>query len=139
MTNNDILSKAARRSGMTVPENYFDDLSRRIAASLPPQPWEQAPAAPARRTRWQAVRPYVYLAAMFLGIWCMMQMFDLMRTPASYELSSNQSLMSAIHNDAFYFDYCTSSTDETDLYDELYEEGFDPASLTSDHSSNQSL
>ena len=128
MNNNDIFDKAARRSGMTVPEGFFEDFQRRMAASLPEQEWEKAPK-PAKRTRWQAIRPYVYLAAMFMGIWCMMQMFDLMRTPASYELTSNQSLMSAIDNDSFYYDYCTASAQDGDLYDELYEEGFDPASL----------
>lgn len=128
MNNNDIFDKAGRRSGMTVPEGFFEDFNRRMAASLPEQEWEKAPKV-TKRTRWQAIRPYVYLAAMFMGIWCMMQMFDLMRTPASYELTSNQSLMSAIHNDSFYYDYCTSSAQDGDLYDELYEEGFDPACL----------
>lgn len=128
---NDIFNKASHRSGMTVPEGYFADFRKRMTVSLPEQPWEKV-AIPQKRTRWQIIRPYVYLAAMFVGIWCMLQMFDLMRTPASYEFSSNSSLMSAIDNDSFYFDYLTSSADDSELYDELYEEGFDPASINAE-------
>ena len=31
----DILTKAARNDGMTVPDGYFDDFAARMAASLP--------------------------------------------------------------------------------------------------------
>lgn len=138
MTTNDIFTKAKHRSGMTVPEGYFEDFNRRMAASLPQQEWEKAPVTH-RRSRWQIMRPYVYMAAMFAGIWCMMQMFDMLRSSASYELTSNKSLMSAIDNDSFYFDYCTSASDDGDLYDDLYAEGFDPASLSVEESTTESL
>lgn len=69
--NSDILSKIGGDAGFRTPSGYFDNLAERIDASLP-----EKQILPAKRpTRWQRVRPFVYLAAMFAGIWCMMQIF----------------------------------------------------------------
>ena len=83
------------------------------------------------RSFWSRVRPYVYMAAMFLGIWCMMKTFDLMRGDVPVSVEKNTQLMSAINNDAFFNDYCSPAVSESDIYDDLYDEGFDPASLDS--------
>ncbi len=129
-----ILDKmAGRNAGMTVPEDFFATFNARMAESLPKQPWEnqagQSKPVILPRTRWQRVRPYVYLAAMFMGIWCMMKMFDMMK-PASQPLIDNSPvLMSAIDNDAFYYDYCIPDISDDEIYDELYNQGFDPSSI----------
>ena len=75
-TENDILSKLGNDSGMKVPEGYFADFASRMAKELPTQDFEneQSPKV-LPRSRWQQMRPYIYLAAMFMGIWCMMKMF----------------------------------------------------------------
>lgn len=130
---NDILNRINRHDGMTVPDGYFEDFARRMADSLPEQPWEmeepQENVVP--RSWWQKVRPYVYLAAMFLGIWCMMQTFELMR-PAynDYSPENNPVIAAAMNNDYFMEDYLTTSAgaDDFDFYDELYSEGFTPVS-----------
>lgn len=47
-----------------VPEGYFEQLTSEVMNRLP----EKAPAAPIRRpTMWEKVRPWVYMAAMFVG------------------------------------------------------------------------
>lgn len=69
--NSDIISKIGGDAGFRTPDGYFDNLAERIAASLP----EKQILPVAKPTRWQRVRPFVYLAAMFAGIWCMMQIF----------------------------------------------------------------
>ena len=61
-----------RDSGMRVPENYFDEVFTKISAELPAMP--ERPVAPHLST-WQKIRPYIYMAAMFAGIWCMMKVF----------------------------------------------------------------
>lgn len=61
--------------GMKVPENYFVELNVRIMSSLPEYP--EAPKS-VSLSMWQRVKPYVYLAAMFAGIWMMMNMFHRM-------------------------------------------------------------
>lgn len=131
MKSQDILSKINHETGMTVPENYFEDFASSMADKLPSQTWEQESAVIMPRSFWQKVRPYVYLAAMFMGIWCMMKCFDLMRGDTPLSLENNEQLMSAISNDSFFNDYVTPSINETDIYDELYNEGFDPEVLDS--------
>ena len=69
---NDILSTIGKDSGFKVPENYFSDFAEKMAKSLPEQEITPIP----QPTRWQRVRPFVYMAAMFAGIWCMMQIFN---------------------------------------------------------------
>ena len=69
---NDILSTIGKDSGFKVPENYFSDFAEKMAKSLPDQEIQPSP----QPTRWQRVRPFVYMAAMFAGIWCMMQIFN---------------------------------------------------------------
>ena len=68
----DILSKIGKDSGFKVPENYFSDFAEKMAKSLPEQKITPIP----QPTRWQKIRPFVYMAAMFAGIWCMMQIFN---------------------------------------------------------------
>ena len=131
MKGQDILSKIDHQSGMTVPDNLFEDFNKRMIEALPEQSWEKSSPRIMPRSFWSRVRPYVYMAAMFLGIWCMMKTFDLMRGDVPVSVEKNTQLMSAINNDAFFNDYCSPAVSESDIYDDLYDEGFDPASLDS--------
>lgn len=132
----DILDRFSKNNaGMTVPDNFFENFNKKMAESLPEQPWEkESDFTPVvmPRSFWQKVRPYAYLAAMFMGIWCMMKMFDLMRSDSNTGLDNNPVLMSAIDNDAFYYDYCMSDMSDNDIYEELYEQQVDPAMLAAD-------
>jgi hypothetical protein len=86
----DILSRINRRDGMTVPDGWFDDFASRMADSLPERPaLENASPAPVSRTIWERIRPYVYMAAMFAGVWCM-------PTPCSLKLSTTKHLLMTI-------------------------------------------
>ena len=64
--------RVGRQTGMKVPEGYFKDFESRMMKELPPYP--EAPAE-RKRTMWQKMVPYLSLAAMFMGIWLMMQVF----------------------------------------------------------------
>ena len=80
-----LLSKYGRDSGMKVPDGYFADLQSRIMISLPP--YKKAETKP-DLSRWQRVKPYVYLAAMFCGIWLMMKVFHTATQPISLSLDN---------------------------------------------------
>lgn len=126
----------SRDDGMRTPDGYFADFAARMQAALPEQPWEaeaagDAAARIAPRSFWQRVRPYVYMAAMFAGVWCMMKMFDIMRpAPAPFTPEGNSVLAEAISDDSFMSDYFITDVDEGDLYDNLYNDGFIPASFS---------
>lgn len=124
----DILEKVNRNDGMTVPDGYFEDFAARMTASLPEREWEKPQPKVLPRSAWQRVRPYLYLAAMFMGIWCMMKMFDLMRTdPYSISIENNPVITAALDNDHFINDYfINEGVSDYQLMDDLYETGFDP-------------
>lgn len=67
-----ILKRYGRDTGMSVPDGYFEQVFAKISQELP-----EMPVAPPRQrvTMWQRVRPYIYMAAMFAGIWLMMKVF----------------------------------------------------------------
>lgn len=130
----EVLRRVNRRSGLEAPEGYFDDFAERMAAKLPVMEWEKgegerAPEPP--RSLWQRVRPYVYLAAMFAGIWCMLQIFTLTGPagPADLTISSRPELAHALTDRSFTDEYLYDtdfSQSQDDLMDSLWEAGFDP-------------
>ena len=68
-----ILKKYGKNPGFKVPENYFDDFNKRLAASLPDVEITPVDSKP---TMWQRLKPFAYMAAMFAGVWCMMSVFS---------------------------------------------------------------
>lgn len=67
-----ILKKLGKDAGFEVPEHYFADFSKNLMDSLP----EVKITEEVKPSRWMRIRPYVYMAAMFAGIWCMMKVFN---------------------------------------------------------------
>ena len=68
-----ILKKYGKDPGFKVPENYFKDFNKRMAEMLPDVEITPVDVKP---TMWQRIKPLVYMAAMFAGVWCMMQVFS---------------------------------------------------------------
>ena len=68
-----ILKKYGKDPGFKVPENYFEDFNQRIADMLPDVEITPVDVKP---TVWQRVKPILYMAAMFAGVWCMMNVFS---------------------------------------------------------------
>lgn len=68
----DILSKLGKDAGFKVPDNYFADFNKKLLESLP----EPNITPQLKPSLWLRVRPYVYLAAMFAGLWCTMRIFN---------------------------------------------------------------
>lgn len=68
----DILSKFGKDSGFKVPEGYFEDFASKMEKIIPEH--EVIPVV--KPTTWSRIRPYVYMTAMFAGIWCMMWIFN---------------------------------------------------------------
>ena len=63
---------SARHSGFRVPDGYFESLTQQVMDRLPEAETETAQASAeiitlAEPTLWQRVRPWLYMAAMFVG------------------------------------------------------------------------
>lgn len=120
-----VLDRPGHPDGTRVPEGYFETFVLDMASRLPENDLERQPAVQLQPlTRWQRVRPYVYMAAMFAGIWCMMKMFSLMRdTGNELMLDRNPTLTAALSNDDFVYDYVIEDYSEDDLLDVMYDDG----------------
>ena len=119
---------ATPSAGLDAPEGYFDSFTSRLMASLPDRPDLEHPddveAQAGPRTFWQTVRPYVYMAAMFAGVWLMLQLFTMLTgTGRLQPMDSNPVLAEALDNDAFVDQYVYGSLDSWDIVDEMMEDG----------------
>lgn len=127
MSNSDINKSAGqwpKGDGRTVPEGYFDDFARRMMEKLPEQ---AVPEMKPRRSTWQIIRPYVYMAAMFAGVYLLMNIFTL-TTGVRNAVSSpdSSSLLAELVNpstSSYVEEYLNVS--DPFLYDDLFEAGFE--------------
>ena len=60
------IDEREQRCPFTVPEGYFDNLTQNIMAALPEQ--ESVYSTSITVTPWMRIRPYLYAAAAFVGI-----------------------------------------------------------------------
>ena len=89
-----ILKKYGKDPGFKVPENYFADFNKRMTEMLPDVEITPVDVKP---TMWQRIKPLVYLAAMFAGVWCMMQVFS--NFTASDNLNSVRAVAEKLQDD----------------------------------------
>lgn len=123
----DILTRARQaglatpRAGMEVPQGYFERFNATFPATLPYRAEAEA-TQPEEKSLWKKVRPYVYMAAMFAGIWLMLQVFAGIAAPGQLApMDDNPILAEALDNDEFLFDYYLDDITTYDLYDHFAE------------------
>lgn len=56
--------KLGTKEGFSVPDNYFENLTSRIMTQLPEKETLVEEHEP---NRWQKIKPFMYMAAMFIG------------------------------------------------------------------------
>ena len=98
---------AGKGSPFSVPDNYFESFKTNLIQSIPEYPEKPVEK---KLSAWQKFRPYIYLAAMFAGIWLMMNIFHKMGGLDS--ASSNNSMPST----EMARNYYESDSDSYDLY-----------------------
>lgn len=81
-----IIDKLGKNPGFKVPENYFNDFNAKLLESLP----EVKITEEVKPTMWVRVRPFIYMAAMFAGVWLMMNIFSIGKSSASSEQRAAQ-------------------------------------------------
>lgn len=124
----EVLERIGRNDGMTVPEGYFADFATRMEGMLPLNLEAEAPEkayAQQKRSLWMRVRPYVYMAAMFAGVFCMTKMFGLMGETDSLDMriDRNPVMIAALSNQEFVEDYLGDSMSEAEILDDMWESG----------------
>ena len=106
-----ILERYGRKGPWRVPDGYFEAVRIEIQAKLP-----EYPEAPKRAdmSLWQRVKPYVYLAAMFAGIWCMMKVFHNAAGMGSLSIDNPPEHIAAYIGEHDFSDLYMLSSDLTD-------------------------
>lgn len=69
---NDVLTKCSGSRPFRVPEGYFEGLDTRIMDALPERGHDTA-VSPV--TAWMRIRPYLYMAAAFAGMYFVLGLF----------------------------------------------------------------
>ena len=104
------LDQISKANPFQVPEGYFEGLTGQIMSNLPERIEEEVPVV----TLWDRVKPWVYMAAMFVGIALMVKVFVNTSTPTTETLY----LTSQVEIEEFY-DYYEEQVVKS-LYHETY-------------------
>lgn len=109
---NILKDKIGTETGFKVPEDYFDSFRTKMLDELPPVV-KMRPVA--ELSRWQKLKPYFYMAAMFMGIWCMMKLFHTVSTSYSGdEIEGSEQVIAMVNGDSEAIDYFTSESYQAD-------------------------
>ena len=106
------LNEIGNNNPFKAPEGYFENLTEQIMAQLPEKVIQQ----PKKLSLWEQAQPWVYMVAMFVGIWLMVNLFVNVKQQTStneihfasvadidefYQYYEDQMLANAYH-EAFY-------------------------------------
>ncbi|MBR5843306.1 MAG: hypothetical protein IKY75_01855 [Bacteroidaceae bacterium] len=106
----DILQQIGGKTGYKVPEGYFENFTARMTEQLP----ERQLPKPEIVTTWQKLRPYIYLAAMFAGIWLMLQVF------VAPIVEADKAMTASVENDEDLEEYMLYSMDNYTVFETFY-------------------
>ena len=114
-----ILDEIGRKHGMKVPENYFADFAGKMADSLPVREIQ----LPDQPPLWLRVKPWIYMAAMFAGIWLMMKMFTGIFSVEKGETPDVEMTASAGEERSIEDEWIAHYVDDYTAYEMLYTDG----------------
>lgn len=84
---NHILDKLGKDSGFKVPENYFEQFNQKMLDSLPEITITDVEKP---TSLWIKARPFVYMAAMFVGVFLMITMFKMTNNTSDSRKAENE-------------------------------------------------
>lgn len=114
-----LLDEIGRKHGMKVPEGYFADFTEKMVERLP----EREIPLPEQPTLWLRIRPWVYMAAMFAGVWLMMKMFTGIFSVEKGATLDVEMTASAAEENSVEDEWIAHYVDDYTAYEMLYTEG----------------
>ena len=106
----DILQQVGGKTGYKVPDGYFEQFTARMTEQLP----ERQLPKPEIVTTWHKLRPYIYLAAMFAGIWLMLQVF------VAPVVEADKAMTASVEHEEDLEEYMLYSMDEYTVFETFY-------------------
>lgn len=83
-----ILRKVGTKNAFRVPDGYFENLTSEVMSRLPEK--ETVIAQPQEPTMWVRMRPWLYMAAMFIGAALIIRVASSGRTPSADRLAADE-------------------------------------------------
>lgn len=127
-TNSKKLEEIRKENPFRVPENYFEHFNQEIMNRLP----EKDFFVPRTVSLWDKVKPWVYMAAMFLGLYFTIQFLTTktgtQQTPSAaiqqplIAPQANQYWSNASVTEDEFYQYLEDQLVEDNYYDYIYEE-----------------
>lgn len=110
---NKIKERNSRKHPFKVPENYFEQFNAEIMSKLP----EKKHVAPRKVTMWEKAKPWVYMAAMFMGMYVMINFMVSRNEPQTPPMALQSETQQQQVYDASSDDYwSTVQMTEDDFY-----------------------
>ncbi|MBR1936015.1 MAG: hypothetical protein IJ835_08220 [Muribaculaceae bacterium] len=93
----DILEQLGKDPGFKVPQGYFEGFTEKMIDKLPEITITDVEKP---TSLWVKVRPFVYMAAMFVGVFCMITMFKMINNPAADQRKAEAEMNSLLDKPA---------------------------------------
>ena len=83
-----ILKKVGKENVFRVPDGYFENLTSEVMSRLPEK---ETPAIIKREpTKWERIKPWVYMTAMFVGAALIIRVASTERTPVNDRMAMDE-------------------------------------------------
>ena len=106
-----ILKKVGKENVFRVPDGYFENLTSEVMSRLPEK---ETPAFIKKEpTKWERIKPWLYMTAMFVGAALIIRMASADRTPATDQIAMDDTETTEVVSD----EYISSVLDNSMLDD----------------------
>lgn len=111
------ISDIEYKNPFTVPDNYFDNIGDEIMKNLPEREYPE----PVKVTMWAKVKPWIYMAAMFVGAYFMLQVLvKTSDTNIGSEQKTDQYWSEMQITEDEFYDYIEGQLINDGYYDYMY-------------------
>lgn len=109
-----ILKKVGKENGFRVPDGYFENLASEVMSRLPEK---ETPAMSEREpTKWERIKPWVYMAAMFVGAALIIRVASTGRTPVDDRMAVDEAETEVVSDEYISAVLDNSMLDDYSLY-----------------------
>lgn len=106
-----ILKKVGKENVFRVPDGYFENLTSEVMSRLPEK---ETPAFIKKEpTKWERIKPWLYMTAMFVGAALIIRVASADRTPATDQIAMDDTETTEVVSD----EYISSVLDNSMLDD----------------------
>lgn len=109
-----ILKKVGKENVFRVPDGYFENLTSEVMSRLPEK---ETPAFIKKEpTKWERIKPWLYMTAMFVGAALIIRVASAERTPATDQIAMDDTETEVVSDEYISTVLDNSMLDDYSLY-----------------------